>query len=219
MNDLDYFPLLLSLKISFTATFFSFILGIITARIVMNLKKFKFIVDTFLSLPLVLPPTVIGFFLLIIFGKNSIIGKILEYLQMTIIFSWKGEVISAIIVSFPLIYKTVKGAFEQIDKNLIYAARTIGMNELKILFFIMIPISWSSIIAGTILAFARAMGEFGATVMIAGNIPGKTQTMSMAVYTAVQSGNKILAFKWSVVILSISFIMILFINNWEKNRN
>lgn len=216
---MDYFPLLLSLKISFTATFFSFILGIITARIVMNLKKFKFIVDTFLSLPLVLPPTVIGFFLLIIFGKNSIIGKILEYLQMTIIFSWKGEVISAIIVSFPLIYKTVKGAFEQIDKNLIYAARTIGMNELKILFFIMIPISWSSIIAGTILAFARAMGEFGAAIMIAGNIPGKTQTMSMAVYTAVQSGNKILAFKWSVVILSISFIMILFINNWEKNRN
>lgn len=216
---MDYFPLLLSLKISFTATFFSFILGIITARIVMNLKKFKFIVDTFLSLPLVLPPTVIGFFLLIIFGKNSIIGKILEYLQMTIIFSWKGEVISAIIVSFPLIYKTVKGAFEQIDKNLIYAARTIGMNELKILFFIMIPISWSSIIAGTILAFARAMGEFGATIMIAGNIPGKTQTMSMAVYTAVQSGNKMLAFKWSVVILSISFIMILFINNWEKNRN
>lgn len=216
---MDYFPLLLSLKISFTATFLSFILGIITARIVMNLKKFKFIIDTFLSLPLVLPPTVIGFFLLIIFGKNSIIGKILEYLQMTIIFSWKGEVISAIIVSFPLIYKTVKGAFEQIDKNLIYAARTIGMNELKILFFIMIPISWSSIIAGTILAFARAMGEFGAAIMIAGNIPGKTQTMSMAVYTAVQSGNKILAFKWSVVILSISFIMILFINNWEKNRN
>lgn len=215
---MDLSPLWLSVKIALTATFFSCILGITAAWFVFKINKFKTLIDSILSLPLVLPPTVVGFFLLILFGRNSFIGNILNLFGSSIIFSWTGGVIASIIASFPLVYRTVRGAFEQSDKNLIYAARTLGMNEIKVFFNVLFPISFPSIVAGMVLAFARAIGEFGATIMICGNIPGKTQTMSIAVYTAVQAGNKELAYKWSLIIIFISFIMILFINSLSKNK-
>lgn len=215
---MELFPLWLSIKIAFVSTVFSCIFGIVAAGFVFRIDRWKAFIDSILSLPLVLPPTVIGFFVLIVFGKNSFIGDILDLMGSSIVFSWTGGVIASTIVSFPLVYRTTRGAFEQIDRNLIYAARTLGMNEMKVFFNILIPNSFPSIVAGTVLAFARAIGEFGATIMICGNIPNRTQTMSVAVYTAVQSGNRELAYRWSLIIVFISFIMILSINSISKTK-
>lgn len=212
----DLSPLLISLKAALIATLISFILGIYIAYFVSRCNKFKGIIDGILTLPLVLPPTVVGFFLLIIFGKNSFIGQFFLKFDKSIIFSQSATVISATVVSFPLMYRTARGAFEQFDKNLIYVAQTLGLTNHTIFQKIVIPNCFSSILAGTILTFARALGEFGATIMIAGNIPGKTQTMSIAIYSAVQAGNRSLAFKWVLLMSTISFVVILFINKFEK---
>lgn len=163
---------------------------------------------------MVLPPTVVVFFLLIFFGKNGLPGQILMKLGMNVLFTWQGAVIAAVVVSFPIMYRTLRGAFEQVDVNLIHAARTLGMTEGKIFFQIMLPVSWPGVAAATILSFARAMGEFGATIMIAGNIPGRTQTMSVAIYTAMQSGDRTLAYLWVAIIVVISLVTILLMNYW-----
>lgn len=207
-------PLLISVKVAFTATIFTFVLGLLAARLVISMKRFTSIIDGIFSLPMVLPPTVVGFFLLLIFGKGSAIGGLLSNLGINVIFTWQGAVIASIVVSFPIMYRTARGALEQVDKNLIYAARTLGMSEWKIFYKIMLPVSWPGVAAATILSFARALGEFGATIMIAGNIQGRTQTMSVAIYTAMQSGNKELAYKWVVVIMLISFATIILMNYW-----
>lgn len=212
---MDLSPLWISLKVAFTATIITFILGIYAARYVVGLTKGKWIADGIFSLPLVLPPTVIGFFLLLLLGKNSIIGKVLQFFDTTVVFSWVGAVIACVVVAFPLMYRTARGAFEQVDVTLIHAGRTLGMTESKIFWKVIFPISWPGIAAGTILAFARAMGEFGATIMLAGNIPGRTQTMSVAVYTAVQAGDRQLAYKWVAIIVALSFLMILLMNYWS----
>ena len=170
--------------------------------------------DGIFTLPMVLPPTVVGFFLLIIFGKNSILGNFLGKLGISVLFTWQGAVIAAVVVSFPIMYRTARGAFEQVDRNLIHAARTLGMSEWEIFFKVMLPVSWPGVAAATILAFARALGEFGATIMLAGNIPKKTQTMSVAIYTAVQSGNRSLAYVWVGIIMAISFLTIILMNYW-----
>lgn len=211
---MDYSPLWISVKVAVVATVFTFFLGILIARAVMQLKKSRFIIDGILTLPMVLPPTVVGFFLLILFGKNSLLGELLNKIGCSVLFTWQGAVIAAIVVAFPIMYRTTVGAFEQVDKNLIYAARTLGMSELRIFFRIILPVAWPGVAAATILAFARAFGEFGATMMIAGNIPGKTQTMSIAIYTAMQSGNRSLAYQWVFVILGISFFSIFLMNYW-----
>ena len=163
---------------------------------------------------MVLPPTVVGFFLLIIFGKNSLLGGLLLKMGISVLFTWQGAVIAAVVVSFPIMYRAARGALEQVDVNLIYAARTLGMSETKIFFRIQLPAAWPGVAAATILAFARAMGEFGATIMLAGNIPGKTQTMSVAIYTAVQSGDRSLAYYWVAIIMGISFFTIFLMNYW-----
>ena len=143
-------------------------------------------------------------------------GQFFSQFGFSFIFSWQGAVIASTVVSFPLMYRTVRGAFEQINPEYLYAARTLGMTERKIFRKIMLPLAWPGILAGTILSFARALGEFGATIMIAGNIPGKTQTMSVAVYTAVQAGDRESAFLWVMIIVCFSFVMMLALNFWTS---
>ena len=193
---------------------FTFFLGLLSARLVISLRSGKALIDGIFSLPMVLPPTVVGFFLLIIFGKNSLLGGLLLKMGISVLFTWQGAVIAAVVVSFPIMYRTARGALEQVDVNLIYAARTLGMSEAKIFFRIQLPAAWPGVAAATILAFARAMGEFGATIMLAGNIPGRTQTMSVAIYTAVQSGDRSLAYYWVAIIMGISFFTIFLMNYW-----
>lgn len=211
---MDFSPLWISLKVAVCATVFTFLLGLLSARLVISLRSGKALIDGIFSLPMVLPPTVVGFFLLIIFGKNSLLGGLLLKMGISVLFTWQGAVIAAVVVSFPIMYRTARGALEQVDVNLIYAARTLGMSEAKIFFGIQLPAAWPGVAAATILAFARAVGEFGATIMLAGNIPGRTQTMSVAIYTAVQSGDRSLAYYWVAIIMGISFFTIFLMNYW-----
>ncbi|MBS4967713.1 MAG: molybdate ABC transporter permease subunit [Lachnospiraceae bacterium] len=215
----DWSPLWISVQVAFLATVCSVILGTALAYGVMNLKKLRPLADAVLTLPLVLPPTVVGFFLLILLGKNSVIGQFFNEIGLPFIFTMRGAVAAAFVVSFPLMYRSARGAMEQMDRQLLYAARTLGANEGKIFFRVILPNCRSGIFAGTILAFARAMGEFGATIMLAGNIPGKTQTMALAVYTAVQGGNREEAFQWAVIIVLMSAAAILAINYFEQGKN
>ncbi|MEI0560465.1 molybdate ABC transporter permease subunit [Brachyspira pilosicoli] len=209
---MEYSPLILSLKTAFYSTIITFFVGIYIAFAVFKIKRFSSIFDIVFTFPLVLPPTVVGFFLLIFFGRNSFIGSIVEKLGFPFIFTLRGAILASFIVSFPLMYRTSKGAFEQIDTNIINAARTLGKSENWIFWRIMLPNSWQSILGGAILSFTRALGEFGATIMIAGNIPNRTQTISLAIYTAVQAGDRALAFRLVIIIVAISFISIMMMN-------
>ena len=215
----DWSPLWISVQVAVLATVCSVILGTALVYGVMKLKKLRPLADAVLTLPLVLPPTVVGFFLLILLGKNSVIGQFFNEIGLPFIFTMRGAVAAAFVVSFPLMYRSARGAMEQMDRQLLYAARTLGANEGKIFFRVILPNCRSGIFAGTILAFARAMGEFGATIMLAGNIPGKTQTMALAVYTAVQGGNREEAFQWAVIIVLMSAAAILAINYFEQGKN
>lgn len=205
-------PFILSVKVAFVSTIITFFVGIYAAIIIVRIKKFSFLFDIIFTLPLVLPPTVVGFFLLLIFGRNSFIGGLLSKVGISLVFDLKGAILASFIVAFPLMYRTSRGAFEQIDNNIINAARTLGKSENWIFWRIILPNSWQSILSGTILSFTRSLGEFGATIMIAGNIPNKTQTISLAIYTAVQSGDRELAFKWVIIIVAISFVSIMMMN-------
>ncbi len=188
------FPLFLSLKVAGIATAASLVFGIVTARLLSRKHSpFHAFMDALCTLPMVLPPTVLGYYLILIFGRNGILGPGLQHLGITLMFSWHGAVIAATIVVFPLIYKSAKAALEQVDVNLENAARTLGLPEYIIFFKISLPLAFKGILAGAMLAFARGMGEFGATLMIAGNIPGKTQTLALAIYDAFQAGNDTLA--------------------------
>ena len=215
---MDWSPLWISLKIAAVSTFFTFFPGIIAAKAVISMKRLRFLAYGLFALPLVLPPTVLGFFLLIIFGKNSHVGSFLDSAGVDIVFTWQGAAIAAAVASFPLMYRTARGAFEQVDKELIDAARQIGCSRVQTFFYVWIPLSWPGIASGMTLSFARALGEFGATIMIAGNLPGKTRTMSIAVYTAMQSGNRELAFIWTAVILVLSLSMLILINFWTGRQ-
>lgn len=205
-------PFILSVEVAFVSTIITFFVGIYAAIIIVRIKKFSFLFDIIFTLPLVLPPTVVGFFLLLIFGRNSFIGGLLSNVGISLVFDLKGAILASFIVAFPLMYRTSRGAFEQIDNNIINAARTLGKSENWIFWRIILPNSWQSILSGTILSFTRSLGEFGATIMIAGNIPNKTQTISLAIYTAVQAGDRELAFKWVIIIVAISFVSIMMMN-------
>ena len=217
MNDLS--PLWISFKVAFFATLITFVLGIAAARLVISMKRGKSLADGLFSLPMVLPPTVVGFFLLMIFGKNSPIGGAFASAGFSVLFTWQGAVIAAAAVSFPIMYRTCRGALEQVDRNITDAARTLGMSERKIFFKIMIPMARPGIAAATILSFARALGEFGATMMLAGNIPGKTQTMSIAIYTAMQGGDREKAYIWVAIVMAISLAVILLMNLWNDRQS
>lgn len=209
---MDWSPLWISLKTAFLATAVTFFLGLFAARGLLKLRRFHGFLDGIFTLPMVLPPTVVGFFLILVLGQNGWIGRALSLFGVSVLFSWPATVISAAVVSFPLMYRTSLGALEQVDRNLVYAARTLGMPERRIFWRVMVPIARPGIIAGGILAFARALGEFGATIMIAGNIPGRTQTISTAIYTAVQGGDRNTAYLWTVVVMAISFSSMILLN-------
>ena len=213
--EFDFSPLWISLKSSAIATFVTFFLGIAAARWMLSTRiKCKPLIEGIFISPLVLPPTVVGFLLLLLFGRNGAIGQFLLQFDLTIIFTWQAAVITATVVSFPLMYKTALGAFEQIDANLLNAARTLGASEWQVFWRIMLPLAWPGILAGTILAFARALGEFGATLMLAGNIPGQTQTIPMAIYFAVEAGDMKQAAIWVLIILSLSLSVLTIVNYW-----
>lgn len=209
---LELSPLIISLKTALTATIFTFFMGIGLALAVTKMKRFQGLADALITLPMVLPPTVIGFFLLLFLGKRSFIGQMLLQLDISLVFSWYAAVIAAIIVSLPLMYRTARGAFEQIDKNILDAARTLGVSEWRIFWHILLPNSWHGILAGVVLSFTRAIGEFGATIMFAGNIPNKTQTMSTAIYAAVQANDYDLAFDWAIIIILFSLFFVALMN-------
>jgi molybdate transport system permease protein len=214
---MDFTPIIISLKTAAVATAVTFFAGIAAAWRISHIQgKFKGIIDAVLSLPLVLPPTVVGFFLLLLFGKYGPIGKILGVFNTSVIFTWSATVIAAAVVAFPLMYRTARGAFEQIDRNLLNAARTLGTGEVRLFWRIAVPLAWPGIAAGTILAFARSLGEFGATLMIAGNIPGKTQTIPVAIFFAAEGGEMDKAVAWVLLIVFISFVVIMLMNYWSE---
>lgn len=213
--EFDFSPLWISLKSSAIATCFTFFLGIAAARWMLSTRiRGKALIEGIFISPLVLPPTVVGFLLLLLFGRNGAIGQFLLQFDLTIIFTWQAAAITATVVSFPLMYKTALVAFEQIDANLLNAARTLGASEWQVFWRIMLPLAWRGILAGTILAFARALGEFGATLMLAGNIPGQTQTIPMAIYFAVEAGDMRQAAIWVLIILSLSLSVLTAVNFW-----
>jgi molybdate transport system permease protein len=202
----DYLtPLWISLKTVLVTTAITFILGIAAARWMSRYTgKIKPIIDGIFILPLVLPPTVVGFGLLLFMGKHGWGGKFLALFNTSVVFSWPATVIAAAVMSFPLMYMTTKGAFEQVDTNIENAARTLGASEWRVLYSVTLPMAWPGVLAGTILSFARALGEFGATLMIAGNIPGRTTTIPVAIYFAIVDGNMKQADILMIIVLCIA---------------
>ncbi|WP_144550696.1 molybdate ABC transporter permease subunit [Bacillus sp. X1(2014)] len=203
-------PVRLSIEIAAVSGVWVLVLGLFFGKVMANTKfKGKTLVETVFLLPLVLPPSVVGFLLIVIFGRNSPIGQMLEELfKQPVMFTWWAAVIASSVVAFPLMYQSVKTGLESIDEDIEYAARVDGANEYKLFIFITIPLAYKAIISGAILSFARALGEFGATLMFAGNIPGKTQTIPTAIYVAIDSGNMELAWLWVTSMIGISFIML-----------
>ncbi|MDM0015030.1 molybdate ABC transporter permease subunit [Variovorax sp. J22P168] len=210
MNAALFVPLWLTLKVALFATLFAGAAGIMLGWLVAR-RDFpgRSIVDSMLLLPMVLPPTVIGYYLIVLVGRNGVIGQYLDrWFGINLIFTWQGAVIAAAIVSLPLVYKGARAAFEEVDGRFAHAARTLGAGELELFLRVSLPLAIRGIAAGVMLAFARAMGEFGATLMIAGNLPGKTQTLSIAVYEAVQAGNDTQAL-WLTLVISAVCIVVL----------
>lgn len=208
--NFDFSPALISIKISIVSTIVIFFSGILCAYVMLKVRgTWRMIAESFLTLPLILPPTVVGFILLLLLGKNGPIGAFLDTFGITLIFTWQAASIAAIVVSFPLMYKSTKGAFEQIDPELIAIARVYGANEWQILWKIMVPLALPGVLSGLILSFARSLGEFGATIMVAGSIPSKTQSMPIALYFASQSGETKTALLWAFIIYIVSFVIII----------
>ena len=212
---MDLSPIIISLKTATLSIIITFFLGVAAAQFVFRLKSktMKTILDGLFTLPLVLPPTVAGVFLLYIFGMRRPIGKFLiEYFAVKIAFSWGATVLAAVVISFPLMYRSARGAFEQVNPDVLSAGRTLGMSEWSIFFRVMIPNALPGIISGGVLAFARGFGEFGATAMIAGNIPGRTRTLPLAVYSEVAAGNMDAAYQYVLVIVIICFAIVAAMN-------
>ncbi len=220
LQGLDWSPLYISLKTGAVATIISFFLGLFAARKVIKAgPKVKAVADGLLTLPVVLPPTVAGFFLLLLFSRRRPLGIFLyDQLDIKVVQSWLGCIIAATVIAFPLMYRNARAAFEQIDVNLVYAGRTLGMSEGKIFWKVVIPTAGPGIISGTILTFARALGEYGATSMLAGNIPGKTGTISQKIAMVIQDGDYLTAGVWVIIVLIIAFTVI-FLMNLFTGRN
>lgn len=207
-------PLWLTLKIALLATLIAGVVGIALGWW-MSQRRFagKDAVDALLMLPMVLPPTVLGYYLIVVIGRNGVIGKYLDsWFDINLMFTWQGAVIAAALVSLPLIYKAARAAFEDVDGRFLHAARTLGAGEFEIFLRVTLPLAVRGIAAGLMLAFARAMGEFGATLMIAGNLPGKTQTLSIAIYDAVQAGNDAQAL-WLTLVISLVCVVVLVVSS------
>jgi molybdate transport system permease protein len=208
-------PILVSMKTASVAIVVTFFLGILAARAVAGIRRrgLKMILDGVLTLPLVLPPTVAGFFLLFLFGVRGPVGKFfLDFFSVRIAFSWAATVIAAVAISFPLMYRSCRGALEQVDPNLVYAARTLGLSEWTIFRRISLPTALPGVASGAVLAFARGLGEFGATAMLAGNIAGKTRTLPLAVYSSVAAGEMDESYGYVLIIVIISFAVVALMN-------
>jgi molybdate transport system permease protein len=212
---LNLSPVLISLKTASAAILVTFFTGLLAAALVARVRRreWKMILDGLLTLPLVLPPTVAGFFLLYIFGVRGPVGKFfLDFFSVRIAFSWGATVLASTAIAFPLMYRAARGALEQVDPNLIYAARTLGMSEGAIFWKVSLPTALPGVASGAVLAFARGLGEFGATAMIAGNIAGKTRTLPLAIYSAVASADMDTASGYVLIILLASFIVVALMN-------
>jgi molybdate transport system permease protein len=214
----DYLaPLFISLRTVAVTTLIVFFLGIAAARwMARSSGKWRSLVDGLFILPLVLPPTVVGFGLLLLFGKHGPIGQLLSVFNTTVIFSWPATVISAVVVSFPLMYMAARGAFEQVEPNFENTARTLGAGEWRVFWTVTLPLAWPGVVSGTILALARSLGEFGATLMLAGNIPGKTATIPVAIYFAIQAGDMNKAMLLVAIVMVIAFASLVAIAHWKR---
>ncbi|RPD89187.1 molybdate ABC transporter permease subunit [Neisseria weixii] len=211
MNETLLTTLLLSLKIAATATLLNTVLAV-AVGFALARRRFvgRNVLDTLLTLPMVLPPTVLGYYLLVAFGRNSAFGVWLkDTFGINLIFTWQGAVIAAVVVTFPLIFKPARAAFEEVNPQWEQAARVLGLSEAAVFFRVSLPLAWRGILAGILLAFARALGEFGATLMIAGSIPGQTQTLSIAIYEAVQAGDDALANGLVVLVSAVCIVILL----------
>lgn len=217
---MDWIPVLISVKTAGISILITFFLGILAAWVVVRMESEsrRVLCDGILTLPLVLPPTVMGFFLLYVFGVKRPLGSFfLEYFGVKIAFSWGATVLAAVVMSFPLMYRSARSAFEQVDPVLTEAARTLGMSEWRIFRDVLLANAMPGIVGGGVLAFARGLGEFGATAMIAGNIAGKTRTLPMAVYSEVAAGNMEQAGRYVMIIVAISFGVVT-VMNWGAFR-
>ncbi|QQE72930.1 molybdate ABC transporter permease subunit [Brevibacillus composti] len=218
--DSNLTPLALSLKVALISTAVVFLSGLVMARFLTQ-KEFwgKNMVESLLLLPLVLPPTVVGFGLLLAFGKNGFLGKWLsDVFGLQIVFTLTGAVIASVVVSFPLMYQSAQAAFSSIDRRLEDAARTMGASEWRLFWTVSFPLAWPGLLAGLVLSFARGLGEFGATLMLAGYIPGKTDTIPVAIYFAVEAGQMDKAMFWVIVIVALGLCTTVWLNWWSRRH-
>jgi molybdate ABC transporter permease protein len=214
----DLSPLWISLKTAGLAAIATFFTGIAAAYWMLGYRgRWKSVIEGIFVAPLILPPTVVGFLLLLLFGRNGPLGQVMAWFDFTIVFTWYAAVITATVVAFPLMYKTTLGAFEQVDTSLLQVAETLSASKGRIFWRILLPLSVPGILAGSTLSFARALGEFGATLMLAGNIPGQTQTIPMAIFFAVEAGAMNEAWLWVLVIMIISLSGIVLVNLWQTH--
>lgn len=220
---MDWSPLLISIKTASVSIVITFFLGLWAAWLALRMRHpvWRLVCDGIFTLPLVLPPTVMGFFLLYLFGVNGPAGQFLiQYFGVKLVFSWEAAVLAAVVMSFPLMYRSARGAFEQVNQDLLEAARTLGMGEWSIFWKVLLPNAAPGVVSGGVLAFARGLGEFGATSMIAGNIAGKTRTLPMAVYSEVSAGNMNEAYQYVTVLAVIAFFSLCAMNGsaWRAGR-
>ncbi|RNB75042.1 molybdate ABC transporter permease subunit [Brevibacillus panacihumi] len=213
-------PLLLSLQVAVLSTSIVFVIGIALARCMTRRHFFgKHVLESFFLLPLVLPPTVVGFGLLLLFGKNGFLGKLLDqWFGITVVFTLTGAVIASIVVSFPLMYQSAVAAFTSVDRRLEDAARTMGASEWRLFWTVVFPLAWPGLLAGFVLSFARGLGEFGATLMLAGYLPGRTDTIPVAIYFAVESGQMEKAMFWVIIIVALGMSTTLWLNWWSRRN-
>ncbi|MDD4170367.1 MAG: molybdate ABC transporter permease subunit [Desulfotomaculaceae bacterium] len=219
LQEMDWHPVILSVRVAIIATIIVTCLGVPLTRF-MARKEFygKDVLEAAITLPMVLPPSVVGYGLLMLIGKKGLLGRYLADMGVTLVFTWYAAVIAATVVAFPLMYQSAKAAFMSVDLDFEKAARTLGASEARIFFTVTLPLAWPGILAGLVLTFARALGEFGATLMVAGNIPGLTQTIPTAIYFAVESGKDVLARTLVVIITIFSFCVIFWVNRWAKKQ-
>lgn len=220
MEQINFFPFALSLKTATISTVIVFVVGVFLAYLFTKRHFFgKSVLEAIILLPLVLPPTVVGFGLLYLFGKNGPIGKLLiDLFDVQIVFSWYGALLASVVVSFPLMYQSAVAAFQQYDRNLEYVAYTLGKSHWTVFWTVSFPLAWPGILSGLVLAFARSLGEFGATLMIAGYIPNVTDTIPLAIYFAVESGEINVAKFWVVIIVVLGFTAIFWLNWWSARQ-
>ena len=217
---MDWSPLWISLATSLTATVVTLVAGLAAAAWRQRRRGPAIaLVDGIFLLPLVLPPTLVGFLLLLLFGRNGPLGNFLSKIDASIVFSWPATVIAAAVVAFPLMYLTARSALEQVDSHFLEAARTLGASEWRVFREVALPLAWPGVLAGTILSFARALGEFGATLMLAGNIPGKTETIPIAIYFAVEAGDVHSALTWCAIDIAISLVLLAGLYYWTHTQS